>query len=44
MVATTQESINAGLREYLYKVPQEPKVLCFLADDTGNPTKLIELA
>lgn len=43
VVATTQESINAGLREYLYKVPQEPKVLCFLADDTGNPTKLIEL-
>jgi hypothetical protein len=43
VVATTQESINAGLREYLYKVPQEPKVLCFLADDSGNPTKLIEL-
>ncbi|MET0514181.1 MAG: hypothetical protein ABW047_02465 [Nitrospiraceae bacterium] len=43
VVATTQESINAGLREYLYKVPQEPKVLCFLADETGNPTKLIEL-
>jgi hypothetical protein len=40
VVATTQESINAGLVQYLQNIQRTQPVthLCFLADDKGDPT------
>lgn len=43
VVATTQASINAGLKEYLHNVNQPSTSLCFLADSKGNPTTEISL-
>jgi len=45
VVATTQESINAGLIQYLQntKGKQPVNYLCFLADQSGSPTKEITL-
>ncbi len=39
VVATTQESINAGLVQYLQNTTGKAPIsyLCFLADDKGNP-------
>ena len=42
VVATTQASINSGLKEYINAVDQPMTYLCFLADSKGNPT--IELS
>lgn len=38
VVATTQASINAGLKEYLTNIAQPETKLGFLADEKGNPT------
>jgi hypothetical protein len=43
VVATTQESINAGLKEYLDTIDQPVTNLCFLVDDNGNPSNQISL-
>lgn len=44
VVATTQASINSGLKEYLDTIDQPTTSLCFLADPkTGNPTTQISL-
>lgn len=43
VVATTQASINAGLKEYLNTIDQPSTTLCFLADDKGNPSTPITL-
>lgn len=43
VVATTQASINAGLKEYLHNADQPTTYICFLADKDGNPTKQISL-
>ncbi|GMQ29587.1 hypothetical protein [Algoriphagus confluentis] len=43
VVATTQASINSGLKEYLNAVDQPETYLCFLADSKGNPTVEISL-
>lgn len=43
VVATTQASINAGLKQYLNDVTQPTSYICFLADEKGNPTTEISL-
>ncbi|WP_291985249.1 hypothetical protein [Candidatus Accumulibacter sp. ACC007] len=43
VVATTQASINSGLKEYLDTIDQPTASLCFLADTKGNPTVQISL-
>ncbi|KAI9371420.1 hypothetical protein BJX61DRAFT_548260 [Aspergillus egyptiacus] len=45
VVATTQESINAGLVQYLQNTQrtQPFTYLCFLADNDGNPTTEVSL-
>ncbi|MBD2329771.1 hypothetical protein [Alkalinema sp. FACHB-956] len=43
VVATTQASINAGLKEYLDTIDQPTTYLCFLVDDDGNPSEYIDL-
>jgi hypothetical protein len=43
VVATTQASINAGLKEYLNTINQPTTAICFLADELGNPTTQISL-
>lgn len=44
VVATTQASINSGLLEYLSNSSQPETIVCFLADEKGNPTTMITLA
>jgi len=44
VVATTQASINTGLKEYLYSVQEPEVILCYVADQNGDPTILITLA
>lgn len=43
VVATTQASINSGLKEYLNNSSQPETIICFLADQLGNPTTQISL-
>ncbi len=43
VVATTQASINSGLKEYLAGANEPTTYLCFLADQQGNPTQQISL-
>lgn len=43
VVATTQASINSGMKEYLATVDQPATVLCFLANPDGQPTTQITL-
>ncbi|KAM0080372.1 hypothetical protein ACKRZS_007467 [Fusarium odoratissimum] len=45
VVATTQESINAGLVQYLQNTSakQPDTYLCFLADENGEPTEEVSL-
>lgn len=45
VVATTQESINAGLVQYLQNTgrTQDYNYLCFLADQNGDPTSEVPL-
>jgi hypothetical protein len=43
VVATTQASINAGLKEYLDTIDQPVMYLCFLVDENGNPSKYVDL-
>jgi hypothetical protein len=45
VVATTQESINAGLVQYLQNTgrTQDYTYLCFLADQNGDPTSEVSL-
>lgn len=43
VVATTQASINSGLKEYINSVDQPETFLCFLADSKGNPTVELSL-
>ncbi len=43
VVATTQASINSGLKEYLNTINQPSTTLCFLADSKGNPNTPITL-
>lgn len=43
VVATTQASINSGLKEYLNNANQPATALCFLADAKGQPTTIITL-
>jgi len=43
VVATTQASINSGLKEYLNTINQPTTTLCFLADSKGNPSVPITL-
>ncbi|RIW12898.1 hypothetical protein D0X99_17520 [Algoriphagus lacus] len=43
VVATTQASINSGLKEYISSVDQPETFLCFLADSKGNPTVELSL-
>ncbi|CVL06137.1 uncharacterized protein FMAN_03876 [Fusarium mangiferae] len=45
VVATTQESINAGLVQYLQNTgrTQDYTYLCFLADQNGDPTSEVPL-
>ena len=43
VVATTQASINSGLKEYLANSDQPTTYLCFLVDDEGLPSKYIDL-
>ncbi|KAF5562255.1 hypothetical protein FPHYL_5782 [Fusarium phyllophilum] len=45
VVATTQESINAGLVQYLQNTgrTQDYTYLCFLADQNGDPTTEVSL-
>ncbi|KAF4339364.1 hypothetical protein FBEOM_6778 [Fusarium beomiforme] len=45
VVSTTQESINAGLVQYLQNTGKKQVYthLCFLADENGDPTKEVSL-
>ncbi|REJ58004.1 MAG: hypothetical protein DWQ58_04055 [Microcystis aeruginosa TA09] len=43
VVATTQASINSGLKEYLDTIDQPITSLCFLVDENGNPSKCVDL-
>lgn len=43
VVATTQASINSGLKEYLNTIDQPVTYLCFLVNDKGNPSTYITL-
>ncbi len=43
VVATTQVSINAGIKEYLRKSNQPDTNIYFLADEYGNPAKQVTL-
>lgn len=43
VVATTQASINSGLKEYLDTIDQPTTYLCFLVDEDGNPSKCVDL-
>lgn len=43
VVATTQASINSGLREYLAEQDHPIQYLCIMLDDKGNPTVQISL-
>ena len=44
VVATTQASINSGLKEYLHNIDQPETIICYLADSLGNPSVQISLA
>jgi hypothetical protein len=44
VVATTQASINSGLKEYLATIDQPATVLCFLANPKGLPSVEISLS
>ena|SRR5437870_10155293 len=37
VVATTQESINATMKEYLSGVAEPEVIMCYVMDTTGNP-------
>lgn len=43
VVATSQASINSGLRQYLAEKDQPIQYICIVADEKGNPTKQISL-
>lgn len=43
VVATTQGGINTGLKQYLAGANQPETILCFLANELGNPTEQISL-
>ncbi|PWY82154.1 hypothetical protein BO70DRAFT_379664 [Aspergillus heteromorphus CBS 117.55] len=43
VVSTTQASINSDLLLFLSESQQPVQYLCFLADDTGNPTNMVTL-
>ncbi|PQE31261.1 hypothetical protein CJF32_00001828 [Rutstroemia sp. NJR-2017a WRK4] len=43
VVATTQASINSGMRQYLAEKQQPIQYICIMVDDKGNPNTQISL-